>query len=196
MKNILTEITGRIDEMPRVSNTPYQLMKIVSRENFEIRELISVVESDVSLTAQCLRIINSAAYNLSRQINSIKQAVVLLGSRSLVDIAMSLAFKDIFTTSMNGYLAEKENFWEHSVRSALAARVLAKRLHHPVNPDLAYTAGLLHDIGKAVISEFLEKHHQELSEKVGGKFMGDFLNIEQDILETDHTIVGEAMARK
>lgn len=196
MNDILSQITSRVEEMPRVSETPYRLLKVLAQKDYSIDEVIQIVEADVSLTAQCLKMVNSAAYALLRQVNSIKQAVVLLGSQTLVRIALAHAFKSIFMTSMKGYSANPHDFWEHSVRTAIMARVISQKTKLKIPPDFAYTAGLLHDIGKAIISEFFDKYYSELVEEMDRKESGDFLEIEHSILGTDHTLVGEAMARK
>ncbi|MFZ0389700.1 MAG: HDOD domain-containing protein [Calditrichia bacterium] len=196
MNDQLREITRRVENMPVVSETPYRLLQLVERDDYAIAEIIKIVETDVSLTTRCLTVVNSAAFGLPRTINSIRQAVVFLGSRMLVKLAMTQAFKSFFQISMVGYGAKPGEFWEHSVRTAVGARLVAQELIPDVAPDLAYTAGLLHDMGKAVISEFLEKHQQHLLTEMQRQESGDFLEIERRVLGTDHTRVGEAMAEK
>ena len=196
MKDFLQQITERISEMPRVSDTPYKLLRATANEKYQINDVVSIVESDVSLTSQCLQMVNSAAFGISKQISSIQRAVILLGSSTITKIAMGLAFKNVFTSPMDGYGADKYDFWEHSMRTALAARIIAKELKLSVPEDLAYTAGLLHDIGKAIISEYLGKYEGNISAKFDEIPGEDFLAIETDILGTDHTLVGEAMAKK
>ena len=196
MNDILPQITKRIEDMPKVSDTPYRLLRAVSNKDFNVQDVIEIVETDVSLTTRCLKIVNSAAYGLRQQVSSIKQAVILLGSEALVNIALAQAFRNIFTTSMKGYSADKFDFWKHSVRTAIAAKVIAQEKFATVPPDLVYTAGLMHDVGKAIISEFLEKYHSDLILKLEDKKNYGFLEIERDLLGTDHTLVGEAMAQK
>ncbi len=196
MNDILEQITRKIDEMPRVSEAPYRLLKVVSKQDYAIGEVLDIVETDISLTTQCLQMVNSAAFSLPNKVSSIRQAIVLLGSNAIVQIALAQVFKSIFATSMRGYNAQPNDFWEHSIRTALASRIIAQNHLKGIPPDMAYTAGLLHDIGKAIISEFLERSNEELTGKLRDSEMSDFLDIERELLGTDHTQVGEAMARK
>lgn len=196
MSDILTQIVKRIDDMPKVSDAPLRLLRAISGEEFGAREIVQIVESDITLTAKCLRIVNSAAYSLPRKISSIQQAVVLLGAQIIVNIALAEAFKSVFNAPLKGYISDPEEFWKHSTRCALGAKIIARELRRDVHPDLAYTAGLLHDIGKAIISEFLEEYQQDLMVEMNQTEDKDFLAIEQKLLGTDHTRVGAKMAEK
>lgn len=196
MKNIEEQITQQVNNMPKVSEAPYRLLRAMSDENYQTDDIIKIVESDVTLTTQCLKVVNSAAFGLRNKISSIKQAVVLLGGSTIVSIALSQTFSSLFSSPLQGYISEKEEFWSHSNRCALGAKILAKKLVHTVNADLAYTAGLLHDLGKAIISDYLEKFHDDLLQELKIDHHTEFLKMEQRYLGTDHTIVGEKIARK
>lgn len=195
-RKLLEEIIRRIEEMPKVSDAPYRLLQTTAKNNYSMNEIVKIVETDVSLTAQCLKVVNSAAFSLPREISSLQRAVVLLGTQTIIKIALSLAFKNVFTTSMKGYKAEKTDFWDHSFRTAIASRILASENVKSIPPDMAYTAGLLHNIGKAIISEFLERFETDLLNKFSSTQVDNFLVIENEFLGTDHTKVGEAMAKK
>lgn len=196
MKNILSQITRCIQEMPGISDTHYRILNLIQDPDYSIHHLIKLVESDVFLTTQCLKTVNSAAFSLRHKITSIRQAIVLLGNQMLVRLALTQAFKSLFTTSLKGYQSDFRDFWKHSLQTAMGARIIANKEHVNIAPDLVYTAGLLHDIGKAIISEYLEIFHKELLKSLASPNRGDFLSIENNFLGTNHCKVGEAMAQK
>ncbi len=196
MSSLVDQITRQVNDMPKVSEAPYRLLRAMSDENYSTDDIIQIVESDLTLTTQCLKIVNSAAFGLRNQISSIKQAVILLGGSTIVEIALSQTFSSIFSSPLTGYVAEKEEFWAHSNRCALGAKILARKFTPNINPDMAYTAGLLHDLGKVIISDFLEKFRDDLLEQFKIETHIGFLQMEEKFLGTNHTIVGEKIARK
>ena len=197
MSDLYKQILERVDHMPQVSTSSMNLLQALSRQDFQVQQIIDIVESDISLTTRCLQVVNSAAYGLRNTVETIKQAVIFLGSQTLVSIALAQSFAGTFSTSLKGYGIEGLALWNHSIRTALASRVITKSLVRDISPDLAYTAGLMHDMGKAVITEFLEKHQQDLFNKLVEIKPGkDFLKLENELLGTDHAHVGLAMAKR
>jgi putative nucleotidyltransferase with HDIG domain len=196
MKPLLSKIIDYIENIPIISSVPMQLLTKISSDDFNINHIVKLIEMDVSLSARCLQVVNSAAFGQSREITSIKQALVLLGNKTLIQIALLQGFGKVLSKKLTGYEADKRAFWNHSIRTGIASRIFSIQHTNETQPDLLYTAGLLHDIGKVVTSDFLELVDKEISEKLLNDESESFLEIERSLLETDHTEVGEWMAKK
>ena len=107
---------------------------------------------------------NSAAYCRGQPVTTISRAVLLMGEMMVVGVAICVSTSIIFQRPLDGYESPEGELWEHSLRSAIACRELAKFTKGKVNPGLAFTAGLLHDIGKSIISEFLVGSTKEMTD--------------------------------
>ena len=107
---------------------------------------------------------------------------------------MYLCSDNVFGSELAGYQGQSGELWTHGLLTAIASRELAKLTQSKVNPEIAYTAGLLHDVGKAVISEYMKNYSQEIFMRVESGASADFLEAERAQLETDHCEVGVALA--
>jgi len=194
MKNL--DIEKSVMEMPPISTNTLQILNLVSNANYKISEFAKLISLDVSLTAKCLQIVNSASIGLRNQINSIERAVNYLGKRTILGLMINSNFNGIFSTELSGYEAKNGDLWNHSLRTAIAAKVLGEHLNDSELGEVAYTAGLLHDIGKVIINQYLsgENHWGEILENAGPEI--DFTSLEEELLNTDHAKVGELIARK
>jgi len=194
MKSIVEEVKENIRDMKPVSANTTRIINLVSTTDYKIGDLLKLIEMDVSLSTQCLRILNSAAYSLRTPIMSIDRAVSYLGRKVILDLVIQLGFNEIYSVPLEGYKGEQEALWEHSLRTAIASRLLVQSSSHKETADVAYTAGLLHDIGKIIISHFLAKQPSDTLKMfdVGGEI--DFTTMESQMLETNHAEVGYMMA--
>ncbi len=196
MSDITQAILANIKKMPRVSTVTSDLLLMLSNDKYSVNEISKIIESDISLTTRCLQIVNSSFFGLKGQIRSIRNAVSFLGRLNLISIVLSDGMKNIFSVSLKSYASSSEDFWKHCLKAAISSKVLSWHLSPGIQTDLAYTAGLLHDIGKAVISEYLEKSSLTSGELLIFNNNEDLVEQEQKSLSTDHTIIGEAVAQK
>jgi putative nucleotidyltransferase with HDIG domain len=195
MTQILSKIMDYIDNMPIISTHSVELLSKLS-DDFEINEIVKIIEMDVALSVRCLQTVNSAAFGLRKEVSSIKQALVLLGSSTIIKIALLQGFGKILSKKLTGYDAEKKALWSHSIKTGIASRILSDKYLKICQPDLAYTAGLLHDIGKVVTSDFLSLVNEDLNKTLLNNQSKNFLDIEASLLDINHTEVGELMAKE
>ena len=145
-----------------------------------------VIKPDPGMTANLLRAVNTAYFGLGREIASVRQAVTVVGTRRLFEIVASSSFSKIIPDRIPGYELDARAFWLHCVAVAVLGERVAGEISQRA-PELTFTAGLLHDIGKIVIGTFLD----ESSEKVMGRMEEEerlaFVAAEREILMTDHT---------
>lgn len=173
-----------------------RLLGMLGDEEASLREVAKIVQTDAPLTARVLRIANSAAFSRGRQITSLFRAVMHLGMRMVIGITIGSCTARLMNRPLDGYESEAGELWDHSLRAAIAAREFAFHSRKTLPEDLAFTAGLLHDIGKSVISEFLVGSSEKLATMCAEARVGDYLEAERSVLGTDHAAVGCAIAQR
>ena len=184
---------GRTKPLPAFPAAVSELTRLLNDDLAGADDFERVIRVDAGLTASVLRVANSAAFGLRRQVSSVAHAVSLLGLKRIYDISVAGAFEQVLPPTLNGYGIRAEDMWSHSAATAIFADGLATRLDLPIRGHV-FTAGLLHDCGKLVISEFLEQGRQEIMTRlIAGEAM---LQAEQNVLGTDHAVVGDAVIRQ
>jgi HD-like signal output (HDOD) protein len=192
IEEIILEECRRLPPLPQSVS---QLMALFQRDH-TIDEVVKVVQIDAAVTANLLKVVNSAAMGLNRTISSPAQAVTYLGDKMVMGIAIAGSSGPIFEGRLEGYGGDAGALWGHDLYTAIVAREIANRSAASVNPEIAFTAGIVHDIGKAVISQYLKTLSTKPVFDVADKERPDFLAAERDKLGTDHCQVGGVLAFK
>ncbi|EMG37265.1 putative domain HDIG-containing protein [Desulfocurvibacter africanus PCS] len=186
------DISTRITKLRPLSKSAMRLMQIVGEEDYGLGDITRIVEHDAALTANVLKVANSPALGLRHKVDSLGRAVTYLGDKMVVGIAIAASSPEVFDSELPGYVGERGELWLHCLHAAMASREVSKRARQPVSPELAFTAGILHDMGKVVLSDFLDGQDLvRLLQKNGG----DFLAVERELTGTNHAEVGLALAR-
>ncbi len=193
--DIILRRVGDIPSLPAVVNNIIDLMGKPQSSAAEIAKLISY---DPGLTSKCLRMVNSSAYGFQRQISSVQHAIMILGFNTVRGIVLSASIFKLFANQRHASIDPSE-FWRHSICTAIGSRILASKWKIPYADD-AFSAGLLHDIGKMILLHYFTSDYESvLLEAKKHKTIPhglSFLSIEQSILQTDHTDVGYQLAQR
>jgi len=149
-----------IANLPTLPHIASRLMRIVNSPAASADSVAALVSQDVSLSAKVLRLANSAFYGIPRSVNTINNAVIILGFKIIQTMVLSLTVFDMFAEDGGKPGAapfDRDAFWEHSLRCAVIARLLAhkRKRNYALDPEEAFCAGLLHDIGKVVMEQYL-----------------------------------------
>jgi len=166
---------------------------LLNKPEVSIQELVEVVKFDPAITANILRISNSAYFGLRREIHSLHQALLLLGTQELLKIIIASGATRLFNAPTPGYFTERQGLWRHSVSCALMVDLLCRELSLQ-DRATGFTAGMMHDIGKVVLSLFVEQKFHEIMEVVDQQGLS-FQAAEKTILGVDHAEMGGEMAR-
>ena len=188
------KILKKIDSLPTLPTAVAQLSKLIASPTASARDFEAVIKPDPSLTANLLRLANSAYFGLRREVTSVKQAITLLGNKRVFEIAASAGFSRVIPAMLPGYRIQSSDFWLHSIAVAVLAERLAAELRIKA-PGLLFTAGLLHDLGKLAIGSFLEEEETELLQRLANDDIA-FSTAEKELLGTDHSEVGEELAEQ
>ncbi len=149
----LDQLIAKVHDVPTLPSTVLRVMQMIEDPLCSTAELSRVILADPALAAKVLRLANSAYYGFRQKISNIPQAVTLLGFATLKNALLSAAVFDLFRLSTTTGL-DMGALWKHSVAVATASKLVAKRVRYP-NSEKAYTAGLMHDIGKIMIARYL-----------------------------------------
>ncbi len=192
--DIIEEILDKVKNLPPLSTSAAEIIRMADKDNVNAGAMAAIIEKDPDLAGQLLRVANSAAFHPTNPIGSIQLAVSFLGNRTTMGIIMGFCLSGVYKTPLKGYLAPEGALWRYSLATAIAARFLTKFSKVDISPELAYTAGLLHPIGKSVISEFLSIKDIDLAALHDSD--DDFTNLEKNSLGIDHCEVGKAIAEQ
>lgn len=189
----LKAIIRKLDELPPMPEVGIKISKLTADPDTDIEEVLQLIDKDQSLTAKLLRLCNSPFYGLSNRVESVRQAVVLLGFKTLSSIVVTSCSSFYFKNDANGYGVSSMDLWRHSVATAIACQIIAKKFA-PEKVGMIYTAGLLHDIGKVVLNDFVGDELPKILELVdGGK---SFIEAETEVLGMHHGMIAGKLARK
>ncbi len=189
------ELRKIIQSVPMLSPSASRLIQITTQPDHELDEIINLVKTDANLTARVLKIVNSAAFGLLNRITSIDRAVSYLGERIVVGIAVDDCAGKLFNKELSGYAAQRGALWNHDLRTAIASREVVTQSATNISSELAFTAGLLHDIGKVIISDYLQGSVSEAVEMLSVADDLDYLDAEVRLIGFDHTRAGYELAR-
>ena len=159
--------------LPTLPQVATRLMNMINNPLTSASDVAFIVGQDLSLSAKVLRLANSAFYGIPRTITSINNAVVILGLKVINTMVLSLTVFDMFPEDRRiAALFNRKAFWLHSLSCGLIAKFLATRIRKVVlfDPEEAFCAGLLHDIGKVVMEQYLhDDFHLALEFAAGNK---------------------------
>lgn len=186
------EIKKSIDDLQPIPQVALKILRIINEELYEIQHVTEEIRKDQVISARTLQLCNSVMFASRNKIDSLDHALVMLGQQLLLKFVISASLNNFFNQSGQGYSLCKGGIYHHAVGTAVIAEKLAE-LTGKIEPSIAYTAGLLHDIGKVVLDQFIHSgfplFYRELNEK--GK---NFSEVEKQVLGTDHTEVGAELA--
>lgn len=190
MDNIVEKLRVIIDEIPPLSNTTSQLLEQIGNPNHSLQDIVKIVNQDAVLTGLVLKTVNSSYYGLSKTIESVDDAIKYLGDSAVAGLALKSEKSDIYNKDMSGYKAAIDAAWAHSLKVGIASRYLAKRFSGgDVRESVAYTAGIVHDIGKSLISGFLNENEQQILDD-------EFIEYERNNIGITHAEAGSILADK
>ena len=187
------EISRSLNDLRPIPQVALKILRIINEELYEIQNVTEEIRKDQVISARTLQLCNSVMFASRKKIESLDHALVMLGKHLLLKLVISASLNSFFNQTGRGYSLCKGGLYHHAVGTAVIAEKLAN-LTGKVEPSLAYTAGLLHDIGKVALDQFINSgfslFYRELNEE--GK---NFSEVEKQVLGTDHTEVGVDLAQ-
>ena len=195
MANVsLEEFKKKLMEINEISTLPQvmaRIMKIVTDENSCAADLAKEITKDKSLTAKILKIVNSAYYGFYREIVKVSDAVVVLGFNEIKRLSLAMSVLDMFGKDKQA--EHRLALWNHSLMCAAMSDILEKEWglqHHG-----AFTAGILHDIGKAVLDQYFPPMFAAVQVLMHEHSIQAY-EAEQRLFGFDHSDIGSWLSEK
>ena len=189
---IQKQIIQGIEDLPPYPDIIAKAKRAIKTNHSGIGEISEIIVNDPALASRVLKLANSAFYNLPNKIGSIKYASQVLGLNTLYEIIETAALAPLFKENLKGYKLNPKTFLKHSLFTAFCAKKICSRFLQGQEQE-AYTAGLLHDCGKILLSPWLEKYRLAYEKLIEKNFSP--LKAETTITGIHHGQIGYAMAK-
>ncbi len=190
----LDKVLKFIENMPPLNQTTEKIIEISNRNNVTAPELNKVISLDPVLTAKVLKLINSAYYGLNNKINSLIRAIIMLGTNTVKNLAISTTV--LSNIEKNNLLSTKnKNFWEYSISVGIISKLIAKKRGiDPLLLENYFVCGLLHGLGKIPLCNIFEEEYIATLKYIDDNKVPLFI-AEKETLGITHNEVGDLIAK-
>ncbi len=193
-RDLLIKKMKSINNLPTLPVIALEVNRLLQLYESPTDQLVALLEKDQSLVVKILRLVNSSFYGLRSKVNSVRHAVTLLGFNTVrnavvtVAIIDALALKNILTDF------DINSFWKHAIHVAVMGRYIANKTRLASGED-AFTAGLLHDMGKVVLAAFFQEDLIQILRTMESDRI-NFFDAEEKINSCPHNLVGSFLAQR
>jgi putative nucleotidyltransferase with HDIG domain len=191
----LEDILAQIDLLEPMPPIAAQILALTDDPNSSLTEISELIINDPALTANLLKICNSAYYSLSRQVDSVRDAITLVGLDQIVELVLFNSLSSNFNKELVGYGLGERELWRHAVSSAHVASMLANRFGASQNKHLIFTAALVKDIGKLILGRYVAFAYEQINILVHSQGQS-FNDAEHVIIGMNHEELGALVGKK
>ncbi len=181
------KIASVVKSFPGMPGTALKLLAMIDDPAMRVSQIEKILRQDPGLTANVLRMANSAYFGIPSKVGSIRQAVILLGLKRLIQMVVAACVSAIMDKPVPGYDLPPGELWRHSIAVSVAAEGLVKELKVDAGEEI-FTAALLHDVGKLVLGEFVKDDFKQIETAVSEGIA--FETAETIVLGTNHADTG------
>lgn len=189
-----TLINKALQSVPLPPRAVQELLRLSHESDVDMQRIVNTITSDEALTARVIRVVNSALFGLKRRVSSVQQATVLLGKGAITQIAVGVAALHMETATPSDLPLSRQAFWRHSMGTAFLARQLGRNTS-TVDTEEAFTAGLLHDIGKLVLMGYLGPEYAHVLQQAESD-RRPLHQVEREMLGVDHDDIGRELCNR
>jgi putative nucleotidyltransferase with HDIG domain len=189
----LEEITGLIRTFPGMPGAALKLLALMDDPAVTVPQIEGILRQDAGLTANLLKLANSAYFGIPAKVGSVHQALILLGLKRLVQMVIAACTSAIMDRSIPGYDLPAGELWRHSLAVSVAAEGLVRELELDAAEEI-FTAALLHDVGKLVLGYFVRDDYGKIELALAQGLA--FETAEAIVLGTDHAAIGAEVLAK
>jgi putative nucleotidyltransferase with HDIG domain len=189
----LNLILDDVKSFPSMPAAALKLLTLLKDENTSNAQIEQILRYEPGLTANILKLTNSAFFGLPKQIGSIRQAILMIGWKKLIQIVLASCVSAIIDKPVQGYDLSPGDLWRHSIAVSVASEILVKELKLSVSEEV-FTAALLHDVGKMVLGRYVK---DDISVIEGDEMQEvSFEQVERSIFGIDHAEIGANILRR
>jgi putative nucleotidyltransferase with HDIG domain len=193
--NRVKQVVSNIRNLPTPPIVFHQIQKVLNDPRVSAGQIAKILQEDPAMSVKVLKLTNSAFYGLQREVESVKQAVIIVGLEAIKNLVLSASVLDMFK-GKNIDQEFQEKFWRHSLAVGFCARLLARRARSKgiIDPDSAFSGGLLHDIGKVILCCFLVEEFKKVQQEADRQSPSHL--VEDRILGYNHAQIGSVLAEQ
>lgn len=153
LNTLKAKVLAKAESIPPLPALAKDLLRLSRSNDSQIKDFIQKIKKDQGLSSKIIKLVNSPFYGLRQEVSSIDRATVLLGINTVKNLALAVSTEGYYNKQFNLYKSTGERIWEHSVSVAMLAESIAGAVGE--DADALYLAGLMHDIGKSILVDFL-----------------------------------------
>jgi putative nucleotidyltransferase with HDIG domain len=185
-----------IHDLPALPQIVTQILERTRDPKASAREIVRLISRDQALVIKILRLVNSAYYGFSRKIATINLAVAILGYRVVQNVILNIGVMGVFREIVKSRDSRRLSLFEHAIESAVIAKAVAAHIPKlDVQPDEAFTAGLLHDVGKIALDQYARGASDQVRQMQEMRGISE-IEAEREVLGFDHAEIGEWIATR
>lgn len=190
IKNEIDILLAEVDQLPAMPALVQKIEMMAADPDIDVKLLATEISHDPSITAALIKLSNSAYYAPARAIRSVQEAIVTLGLDTVKSIIMVVASQKILKVDLDSFKLEAAEIWDHSLLVAELSAKIARHKQNGIPADVAFTAGLLHDLGKVVLSQHFRSVYQQILLEFQKKPHVEFTSIEKKFTGYTHAEIG------
>ncbi len=187
------ELVEGIEDLPTLPEVVIEITRLVENPDTTAEDVYRLVSTDLSLSATMLKLVNSAFYGMPKSVTSLEKAIRILGFATVRNIALAAFVFDAFMTGKGKF--DYRGFWLHSIATAAACDIMAKRLRvKDIGEYFVY--GLLHDLGMVVLMQYFPDGLTRIREQSMQAADVDVPKVEEKEMGCNHGELGAALAER
>jgi putative nucleotidyltransferase with HDIG domain len=186
-------IAAQVEKFPGMPGAAVKLLALVEDPGVSVPQIESILRQDPGLTANLLRLANSAYFGIPSKVGSVRQAVILLGLKRVVQMVIAVCTSALMDQTVPGYDLPAGELWRHSLAVSVAAEGLVRELKLDAAEEI-FTAALLHDVGKIVLGQFVQENYAKIALALEQGLA--FETAESIVLGTNHAEIGAQVLSK
>ncbi|EKJ85996.1 HDOD domain-containing protein [Leptospira bourretii] len=195
LKSKVDEILQDVNKLPAISAVVSKVLEKLQKPDVNIADLAQEISKDPAITANVIKLSNSAYYRASKPIRTVQEALMTLGIKTVKEIVLLTAAKGILSQDLNSYQLDAAQLWTSSL---LVAELSSKIVQHKklkIDKDLAFTSGLLCSVGKIVLAQFFSPVMMQIKTDLKDN-QEPFPNLEKKYFGYTHMEVSENLLKR
>ena len=195
VKNRIESIINNINQLPSIPEVASHVLNMVNNPDIDFKQVAAEISKDQALTTNLLKLCNSAYFSKGKEISSLDRAIVTLGIKEVKDAVLVIATRTVLDKVVMGYDLTKGMLWQHGVAVAMMAKKIAMLTGEKARADIAFTGGLIHDVGKTVLALFVQNVFKDIMNAVENQSLS-FHSAEKATMGSEHQAIGEKVVEK
>lgn len=176
--------------IPAVPMVAFKVLRLIEDPNSTLEDVQRAITADQAMATRILKIANSAFYGARRSINTVSDAITIIGFNTVKHVVLAVSTREVY----KGFGLFEQKLWEHSIAVSIASGLLAGDISF-LKREEAFVAGLLHDIGKTVINNSQPEKYSIVTQAVYDRIQ-PYASMEKEFFGFDHAEVGHLLAEK